>query len=409
MKVARDSGEYWLGMIPSSWEMPPAWVLFSEGRSKCTPTDPHLVPSRVYGVVTRDELVKFSGNKPVDNEASASNMKHVEPHDFIISMGSHETGIEHSRQVGKVSNDYRVLRPTGKVNPEYYKWFFKSKPLIEGLRGLTTEIRVGQRIHYSRFSLLRLPLPPLETQKRIADYLDRETAEIDAAVADLDKYVELLEKRRLLFISKAVAPFEVRHAPLKLDCKFVTSGSRGWAQYYAEKGTRFIRIADLQRGHYGFRYDSPQFVNIEDNCEGTRTRTRVGDLVFSITAYLGSVGVITQDLADSFVSQHVALVRLNGRIWTPEFVAYTALGSAGQRYLTENSYGGTKSQLNLEQVQNFPVPYIPLREQFRVVDRLNSELGEIDSLISKSKKLRDLLLKRRSVLIADVVTGRKQV
>ncbi|OKX81682.1 restriction endonuclease subunit S [Corynebacterium glutamicum] len=264
-------------------------------------------------------------------------------------------------------------------------------------------------INASSVAFQRIPHIRNIDQQRIADYLDRETAEIDAAVADLDRYVELLEKRRLLLISEAVAPPGVRNAPLKLDCKFVTSGSRGWAKYYAEKGTRFIRIADLQRGHYGFRDDSPQFVNIEDDSEGTRTRTRVGDLVFSITAYLGSIGVITKDQVDSFVSQHVALVRLHGRIWTPEFVAYTALGSAGQRYLTENSYGGTKSQLNLEQIQNFPVPYLPILEQLRVVDRLNTEVGELDLLIADSTKLRELLHKRRSVLITDVVTGRKQV
>src|SRR5699024_9843720 len=45
-------------------------------------------------------------------------------------------------------------------------------------------------------SQLYVPLPPLESQQRIADYLDRETAEIDAAVVDLDRYVELLEKRK---------------------------------------------------------------------------------------------------------------------------------------------------------------------------------------------------------------------
>src|SRR5699024_4986974 len=53
-------------------------------------------------------------------------------------------------------------------------------------------------------SRLRIPLPPLESQQRIADYLDRETAEIDAAVADLDKYVDLLEKRRRVVIVNSV-------------------------------------------------------------------------------------------------------------------------------------------------------------------------------------------------------------
>lgn len=203
-ELLKDSGMHWLGEVAADWDLVPAWALFTEGKEKCSPDDPHLVPSRVYGVVTRDTLTELSGNKPVDNEASAHNMKHVEPHDFIISMGSHESGIEHSRLVGKVSNDYRVLRPTDEINPEYYKWFFKSEPLIEGLRGLTTEIRVGQRIHYSKFSLLRLPLPPLEDQQRIADYLDHETTEIDSLIAESTRLRELLLKRRSVLITEVV-------------------------------------------------------------------------------------------------------------------------------------------------------------------------------------------------------------
>lgn len=261
----------------------------------------------------------------------------------------------------------------------------------------------------SKIRQVRVPFPSMMDQQRIADYLDRETAEIDAAVADLDKYVELLGARKSLLISETIGSDKVKMAPLKFDAQLVTSGSRGWAKYYSEEGCRFIRIADLQRGGYGFRDDNPQYVNISDEREGTRTLTKVGDLVFSITAYLGSIGVITAEQAGAFVSQHVALVRLRGNLWIPQFVAYSALGRSGQRYLTEHSYGGTKSQLNLDQVQDFPVPLISRTKQREIVERLDHETAEIDSLITESTKLRELLLKRRSVLITEVVTGRKEV
>ena len=56
MSNLQDSGAYWLGEIPKDWKMLPAWALFAEGKEKCLSDDPHLVPSRVYGVVTRDRL-----------------------------------------------------------------------------------------------------------------------------------------------------------------------------------------------------------------------------------------------------------------------------------------------------------------------------------------------------------------
>src|SRR5699024_7761895 len=67
----------------------------------------------------------------------------------------------------------------------------------------------GIRVRSTQFdrpalASLNIAYPTVETQQRIADYLDRETAEIDAAVADLDRYVELLEKRRQVMIAQSV-------------------------------------------------------------------------------------------------------------------------------------------------------------------------------------------------------------
>ena len=388
MSVLQDSGSYWLGKIPENWQMLPAWALFSEGKEKCLSDDPHLVPSRVYGVVTRDMLTELSGNKPVDNEASAHHMKHVEPHDFVISMGSHESGIEHSRLVGKVSNDYRVLRPASGVNPEYYKWFFKSEPLIEGLRGLTTEIRVGQRIHYSRFSLLRLPLPSAEDQQRIADYLDRETAEIDAAVADLDKYVELLNVKLESASREVFTELSANH-PL-IQTKFlvdITTGS-GDTQDSQENGgfPFYVRSDTIQRAE-----------DFEFDCEAVLTS---GDGA--------GVGKIFHLAGGKFKAHQRVYVMHNFKRVSPQYF-YWMFKSA---FPDAIRYGGAKSTVDSVRrpmIANLkiPVPYHDAQE--KASKRIEKLHHEVSALIAKSTKLRDLLLKRRSVLITEVVTGRKRV
>ena len=388
MSNLQDSGAYWLGEIPKDWEMLPAWALFAEGKEKCLSDDPHLVPSRVYGVVTRDRLAELSGNKPVDNEASAHHMKHVEPHNFIISMGSHESGIEHSRLVGKVSNDYRVLLPTSGVNPEYYKWFFKSEPLIEGLRGLTTEIRVGQRIHYSRFSLLRLPLPPAEDQQRIADYLDRETAEIDAAVADLDRYLDLLNVKldstgREIFMTLS-EEWQLIQTKFLVD---ITTGS-GDTQDAQEDG------------------EFPFYVRSD-------TIQRSGDHEFDCDAVLPSgdgagVGKIFHLASGKFKAHQRVYVMHNFRRVSPEYF-YWMFKSAFPDVIR---YGGAKSTVDsvrMPMIANLKLPVPDKSTQEEISGRLANLYEEVGSLISESTKLRDLLLKRRSVLITEVVTGRKQV
>src|SRR5699024_7757157 len=97
------------------------------------------------------------------------------------------------------------------------------------------------RSEWSKLRQYPIPLPTLETQQRIADYLDRETTEIDAAVADLDRYVELLEKRRRALVHETLV---LRKGP----------GSG-------------LSISDSQRGRVGFvtrllrRGISPSYVD----------------------------------------------------------------------------------------------------------------------------------------------------
>jgi type I restriction enzyme S subunit len=98
--------------------------------------------------------------------------------------------------------------------------------------------------------------------------------------------------------------------PLKRDLDFLTSGSRGWADHYADDGALFIRIGNLTRDRLTLDLDDIQRVDVPPGAEGERTQVQPGDLLFSITAYLGSVAVVPEKLETAYVSQHVALARL---------------------------------------------------------------------------------------------------
>jgi type I restriction enzyme, S subunit len=112
---------------------------------------------------------------------------------------------------------------------------------------------------------------------------------------------------------------------LKWSASLITSGSRGWAQFYADEGEYFVRIGNLNRGALGFNDSEVQYVQIPAGAEGSRTMTRSGDLLFSITAYLGSVAVVDSVHAGAYVSQHVSLVRLMGRRLDALYAGYVSL------------------------------------------------------------------------------------
>ena len=381
------SKDYWLPVLPAQWQRVPAWFLFTEGTERAHAADVHLTPSRKYGVIPQAKYAELSGHRPIANDATAGNMKKVYPDDFIISMGSFESGIEHSTIPGKVSNDYRVLRPTGYVEPRYFRWFLKSSPLIDALDGLTGEIRVGQRIHYSQFSRLSLPLPELATQRRIADYLDRETAQIDAMVGALDGLVSRLEERRSSLSRQHIETARENYSFTQV--KFladITTGT-GDTQDATETGYPFY-----------VRSNTPVFSS-DWEFEGDAVLT-AGDGA--------GVGRVYHLATGRFRAHQRVYVIHNFRAITPEYFLHVFRALFPDTVLS-GSAQTTVPSVRLHMISDLKIPLPPLDEQRRIADHLDAETAKIDAMIAKAGELRALLDERRSALITATVTGQHPV
>ncbi|MDQ8034785.1 MAG: hypothetical protein REJ50_22490, partial [Bordetella sp.] len=130
--------------------------------------------------------------------------------------------------------------------------------------------------------------------------------------------------------------------PLKRELEFLTSGSRGWADHYADEGALFIRIGNLTRDSINLDLSDIQHVAVPRGAESERTKVQSGDLLFSITAYLGSVALVPDGIERAFVSQHVALARLKGNAIRPAWAAHVASSRVGKTFLETRGYGGAK-------------------------------------------------------------------
>jgi type I restriction enzyme S subunit len=192
--------------------------------------------------------------------------------------------------------------------------------------------------------------------------------------------------------------------PLVRDIEFITSGARGWAENYSDDGDLFIRIGNLTRDSIKLDLSDVQRVVVPAGSEVDRTQVREGDVLFSITAYLGSVAVVPPDLGKAFVSQHVALVRPTKRQCMSDWIGYVALSHVGKTHLETTGYGGTKVQLSLADVTTMPVPVPPVDEQSRLVDFLDLETAKIDYLVAEQEQLISLLKEKRQAVISHAVT-----
>jgi len=184
----------------------------------------------------------------------------------------------------------------------------------------------------------------------------------------------------------------------------ITSGSRGWAGYYADHGALFVRIGNLTREHINLRLDDCVFVQVPKTSEGSRAALTPGDILISITADLGIIGMVPEDLGEAYINQHVALIRVWPEV-NPRWVAHMLASELGQRQFQLANDSGAKAGLNLPAVGRVQVP-IPRRD---AQDRLTGMLDESDGNIRRHRGEIAKWLLLKEGLMEDLLTGRVRV
>ena len=174
-------------------------------------------------------------------------------------------------------------------------------------------------------------------------------------------------------------PMNWETATLSDLCNFVTSGSRGWAEYYSKTGPNFIRAQNIRFGK--LRFDDLACVSPPKKSEGRRTQVSKGDLLIVITgAGVTNPALLNHEIGEAYVSQHVALIRPTDKSLS-EWILLCLMAPAGARAeLVERAYGAGKPGLNLANIRSLAVPLPPLAEQHRIVAKVHELIAVCDRL-----------------------------
>ncbi|MFF0511067.1 restriction endonuclease subunit S [Streptomyces sp. NPDC004250] len=252
------------------------------------------------------------------------------------------------------------LRPLKGLDRRYlWQWlgFIKRELAAKG-RGATF-----LQVNRNDIGEMEIPLPSLGEQKRIAAVLDQ----VDTLRAKRQEAIALLDTlAQSLFLDMFGTGDRHPVVPLGEQLSFITSGGRGWAKYYSDSGSIFIRSLDVQMN--SIEIGEVAYVQAPDNAEARRTRVESGDVLLTITgSRIGRVSAVPENLSGAYVSQHVAILRPVQEKILPDFLAfYLSIPSGGQRQISNMQYGQTKPGLNFRQIEEFmvPLPGIPLQREF---------------------------------------------
>ena len=425
----KDSGVEWLGEVPGHWEVSPNRALFTEVKDRGHPEEQMLSVTITRGVICQQELLADSSKKDASNQDKSA-YKLVQPGDIAYNkMRAWQGAVGASDYQGIISPAYVVQRPREGVGSYYLHYLLRipafAKEAERWSYGITSDMWSLRPEH---FKMIYTCIPPLPEQSAIVHFLDHADRRIRRYIRAKQELIKLQEEQKQALIHRAVTRGldpNVRLKPSGVEwlgdipehwerCRLrnvvseVTTGSRGWSSYASDTGPLFIRVANLNRGSLQLRFDDVVRLNLPNTAEVARTRIKAGDLLVSVTAYIGSVGVAPEEFEEAYVSQHVARCQPHPGP-SSQWLGYVLLSRVGQTHGQMSLYGGTKDGLSLDDVKNYQILLPPRCEQSHLVRWIERELSSLVRLGDNTKRQINLLHEYRTRLIADVVTGKLDV
>ncbi|MEX2982259.1 restriction endonuclease subunit S [Streptomyces sp. C36] len=301
--------------------------------------------------------------------------------------------------------DIRVL------NPRFAYYWLSSKPFQEYVYaalvvGATNQIELNRE----RLGEAPVPLPPLDEQRRIADFLDAETVRIELLLAKRRRMNGLLALRRERITEQVLGLGEghgARLVPLKYLVREVSVGivvtPAKW--YVDDGGVPALRGLNVQPG----RILAEDLVRISDsgNLENRKSRLSAGDVVVVRTGQAGVAAVVPHEL-DGANCIDLIIIR-SGDALDPHYLTYVLNSDYAMREVGLNSVGSIQAHFNVGAMKQLPIPNVSRDEQVKKVALLDRRIGEMNAL-SRRLAVQDRLLKeRRQALITAAVTGQLDV
>jgi len=433
----KDSGVEWLGEIPEHWEV---WKFN------------HFAPIITCGVAATPEygddgiiflsaqnIKKGSinldvGYKYISKEKHKQLTKYRKPTkgDILLS----RVGTVGEACVVDVDYEFSIfvsithIRVSKSVCDNIFLVFYFSSLLAKSLYKATTLIGGGVgNLNVNDLREYKIPIPPLEEQDAIAQFLDHKTSQIDTLIAKKEALLEKLDEKRTALISHAVTKGLDPTVPMKdsgiewlgdipahwevKKLRYVGSCQNGVSKGgdYFGSGYPFVNYTDVYANP-----ELPKEVNgLAQSTEEDRINysVKVGDIFFTRTSEtieeIGITSTCLQSIKDAIFSGFLIRVRPFNNSLFPAFSKYYFRSQKHRLFFVKEMNLVTRASLSQDLLKRLPVLLPPFEEQKAIVQNLDRRTEEIDQQRSKVRKAINLLKEYRTALITNAVTGKIDV
>ena len=419
----KDSNIDWIGKIPRHWEVAkPKYKLNRVTRS----------PEKEDEVITcfRDGIVTLRKNRREDGftvSLKEHGYQQICPGDLVVhEMDGFEGAIGVSDSKGKSTPVYTVIEPNKNADLKYIAYLLrvmsktgKIESLGRSIRERTTDFR------WNMWSVINFPFPPVNEQKLISEYLNKQTQQIDSLIGKIRKKIDLLKEKRTSVINQYLTKgldlnIELKDAGISYigkipnhwtitRIKFVSEIINGFAfsseSFSKDNPIPVIRIGDVNQPidlEKSMKVSNDTLSKYQEFC------TRKNDILVAMTG--GTIGKSALFSSDeiSLINQRVCAFRSNSKV-NQKFLYLFITSLIFKLQVDLNCIGGAQPNIGKDELMNFHIVLPPLDEQKEIAHILNRKMYILEKIIKKENNRIFLMHEYRQSLISSVVTGKIRI
>jgi type I restriction enzyme S subunit len=357
-------------------------------------------PDRGARLVRIRDLTEGGDRTYVDGPVPANAF--IYPGDLVIGMDGDFNSVTWRDEPAALNQRLCVLRGRPSVSQRFLSYLVPMP--LRVINDLTYFTTVK---HLSSVDLLeeRIPLPPLAEQEAIADYLDRETARIDALIVAKQRMLSLLDEKwrgalDAVVWSNGTPTGALMH--LTDPARPVMYGIVLPGPDVGPEGVAIVKGGDVAQGRLSWDLLCKTTAEIEAPYK--RARLRGGDLVYAIRGGIGDVALVPEGITGANITQDVARISPRSGV-DARWLMYALQSPAAQSDARRRVTGATITGLNIWELDRVRVPLATAAQQLEQRVRLDA----LTTSISRSRKALtaqcNLLQERRRALVTAAVTG----
>lgn len=320
---------------------------------------------------------------------------------------------------GVCTTELLVLTPQPDLSPRFLLYTILSPEFIGQVDASTFGTKMP-RANWDFIGSMTVPVPSLDVQSRIANYLDRETSRMDALVVEKERMLALLGKKRATIISRAITRGLESKTPLKSSgLDWLGDIPKHWNVLRIKHGFQIIGSGTTPPTNQEELYDGDiPWVTTSELRENVVTATEKhvskdalrefsalklyseGTVLFAM--YGATIGRVAMLGVTATVNQAVCALAKPDRFFG-QYVFYAL--QVTRDILVSLATGGGQPNLNAEKVREHKLPCPPLEEQRAIAEFLCREISRFDEIVTEVISSIEKIKKRRAALIAAAITG----